>query len=134
MAVFQDDDGDMSRAITYFLMPVVGVLFAHLLLSSARLWLDRRTRLSAAMVEAAMTMYLVHVPIVLWLTVGFLAVGWPAEVEFLLITIITVAASYGFHCLVARHPILVVLFNGQAASARAKGSAIVKAEPSGTRA
>ncbi|ONH81110.1 hypothetical protein APZ41_021680, partial [Roseomonas mucosa] len=82
----------------------------------------------------AMTMYLVHVPIVLWLTVGFLAVGWPAEVEFLLITIITVAASYGFHCLVARHPILVVLFNGQAASARAKGSAIVKAEPSGTRA
>ena len=58
MAVFQDDDGDMSRAITYFLMPVVGVLFAHLLLSSARLWLDRRTRLSAAMVEAAMTMYL----------------------------------------------------------------------------
>lgn len=65
MAVFQDDESEISRAITYFLMPVVGVLFAHLLLSAARFWLNRRTRLSAAMVEAAMTMYLVHVPIVL---------------------------------------------------------------------
>ncbi|WP_419900485.1 acyltransferase family protein [Roseomonas sp. USHLN139] len=134
MAVFQDDDGDMGRAITYFLMPVVGVLFAHLLLSAARLWLDRRTRLSATMVEAAMTMYLVHVPIVLWLAVGFLAVGWPAEVEFLLITIISAAASYGFHRLVVRHPALAVLFNGQAASVRFKAPTIVKAEPSGTRA
>lgn len=115
MAVFQDDDGNMSRAITYFLMPLVGVLFAHLLLSAARLWLDRRTRLSAAMVEAAMTMYLVHVPIVLWLAVGFLAVGWPTEVEFMLITVISAAGSYGFHRLVVRHPVLAVLFNGQAA-------------------
>ncbi|WP_198368171.1 acyltransferase family protein [Roseomonas sp. KE0001] len=134
MAVYQDAEGDLSRAITYFLMPVVGVLFAHLLLSAARLWLDRRTRLSAAMVKAAMTMYLVHVPIVLWLSVAFLAVGWPAEVEFLLITVISVAASYGFYCLVIRHPTLALLFNGQAAPVRPKAPTALQAEPSKTRA
>lgn len=81
-----------------------------------------------------MTMYLVHVPIVLWLAVGFLALRWPAEVEFLLITVLSVAGSYGFHRLVVRNPVLAVLFNGQAAPARSKAPAIGKAEPSGTRA
>lgn len=120
MAVFQDEEGDLSRAITYFLMPVVGVLFAHLLLSASRLWLDRQSRLSAAMVKAAMTMYLVHVPIVLWLSVGFLAVKWPPEAEFLAITFLSVAASYGFYCLVIRHPTLALLFDGQVALGRSK--------------
>jgi len=134
MAVFQDDEDSVSRAITYFLMPVVGVLFSHLLLSAARLWLDRRTRLSSAMVDAAMTMYLVHVPFVLWLSVAFLAVGWPAEVEFLLITFIAAATSYGFHCLVTRHPTLALLFSGQAGPGRSGARTTLKAEPSGTRA
>ncbi|KAA2211322.1 acyltransferase family protein [Teichococcus oryzae] len=134
MAVFQDGEGDISRAITYFLMPVVGVLFAHLLLSAARLWLDRRTRLSAALVEAAMTMYLVHVPIVLWLSVGFLSVDWPAEAEFFLITVVAVAASYAFHCIVDRQSALTLLFNGQAASRRSKASRSLEAVPGAPRA
>ncbi|MFZ6765271.1 acyltransferase family protein [Pseudoroseomonas sp. WGS1072] len=134
MAVFQDDESNLSRVITYFLMPVVGVLFAHLLLSAARLWLDRRTWLSAAMVDAAMTMYLVHVPFVLWLCIGFLAVEWPAEAEFLVITVLSAAASYGFYCLVIRHPTLELLFNGHAASGHSKIPRSIKAGPSTPRA
>jgi len=134
MAVFQDEGDSLSRAITYFLMPVVGVLFSHLLLSAARLWLDRRTQLSAAMVDAAMTMYLVHVPFVLWLSVGFLVVGWPAEVEFLLITVAAVVASYGFHRLVTRHPTLALLFSGQAEPGRPEARTSFRAEPGKTRA
>jgi len=112
MAAFQDDDGDLSRAATYFLMPIVGVLFSHVLLSAARRWLDRRTRFSRAMVEAAMTMYLVHVAFVLWLSVAFLAVPWPAEVEILLIILLSAGGSYGFCRMVAASPLLTYLFNG----------------------
>lgn len=59
---------------------------------------------------------------------------WPAEVEFLLITAVSVVASYGFHRFVARHPILATLFNGQAAPGHSRASAIAEAEPGGTRA
>ncbi|MDJ0391140.1 acyltransferase family protein [Roseomonas sp. E05] len=112
MAAFQDDDGDLGRAATYFLMPIVGVLFSHVLLSAARRWLDRRTRFSRAMVDVAMTMYLVHVAFVLWLSVAFLAVPWPAEVEIVLIILLSAGGSYGFCRVVAASPLLTYLFNG----------------------
>ncbi|PHK94079.1 hypothetical protein CR162_15035 [Pseudoroseomonas rhizosphaerae] len=112
MAYFQEKGDDFSRALTFFLMPVVGILFSHVLLSAARKWLDRRNRLSNAMVEAAMTIYLVHVAIVLWLSVAFLEVSWPAELEIALIVVLSAAASYAFHCLVRSSPVLTFLFNG----------------------
>lgn len=112
MAAFQDDDGDISRAATYFLMPIVGVLFSHVLLSAARKWLDRRTHFSRAMVDVAMTMYLVHVAFVLWLSVAFLAVPLPAEVEIVLIILLSAGGSYGFCRVVAASPCLTYLFNG----------------------
>ncbi|MDJ0390304.1 acyltransferase family protein [Roseomonas sp. E05] len=112
MAALQDNADDLSRAVTYFLMPVVGVLFSHVLLSAARRWLDRRTRFSRAMVDVAMTMYLVHVAFVLWLSVAFLAVPLPAEVEIVLIILLSTAGSYGFCRIVRASPLLTFLFNG----------------------
>jgi len=112
MAVCQDAEGAASRAASYFLMPIVGILFAHLLLSASRRWLDRSTPLSRAMVDAAMTMYLVHVVIVLWLAVAFLAIPLPPEVEILVIVAVSGALSYGFHRVIRRSPLLLFLFNG----------------------
>lgn len=113
MAYVQERDDGVSRALTYFLMPIVGILFAHVLLSAARKWLDRRNRLSAAMVEAAMTMYLVHVAIVLWLSVAFIRVPWPAELEIALIIVLSAAASYAFCRVVKSSSVLTFLFNGR---------------------
>lgn len=129
MAAFQDSDGDLSRAATYFLMPIVGVLFSHVLLSAARRWLDRRTRFSRAMVEVAMTMYLVHVAFVLWLSVAFLTVSWPAEVEIMLIILLSAGGSYGFCRVVAASPLLTYLFNGTA-SGGGNSQPIVDVAPS----
>jgi glucan biosynthesis protein C len=112
MAYFQDGSDDVSRILTYFLMPVVGILFSHVLLSAAREWLDHRTRLSIAMVDASMTMYLVHVAIVLWLSVAFVQVPWPAELEILLIVMLSASLSYAFHRLVGKSVMLTFLFNG----------------------
>jgi hypothetical protein len=92
-------------------MPIAGILFAQVLLSAARKWLDRMNRLSAAMVEAAMTMYLVHVAIMLWLSVAFIRVSWPAELEIALIIVLS-AASYAFDCVVKSSSVLTFLFNG----------------------
>jgi glucan biosynthesis protein C len=113
MAVFQPEDDDLSRLITYFLWPIVGILFAHLLLSAARQWLDHSTALSRAMVDGAMTMYLVHVVFACWLAVGFLFVDWPAWAEFGIITVAAFLLSWGSHLLVRRSPLLMLLFNGR---------------------
>ncbi|PWC26841.1 acyltransferase family protein [Teichococcus aestuarii] len=112
MACVQDSEGNVSRAVTYFLMPIVGILFSHVLLSAARRWLDRRTALSSAMVDASMTMYLVHVAIVLWLAVAFMRVSWPAEVEIVLIVLLSAASSYAFYSIVRKSSVLTFLFNG----------------------
>lgn len=112
MAFTQNAEGDLARAATYLLMPIVGVLFAHLLFSAARRWLDRSTALSRAMVDAAMTMYLVHVAFVLWLSVAFLQVSWPPLAEFLLITLLSGLASYALHRAFRHSPLLTFLFNG----------------------
>ncbi|WP_161600891.1 acyltransferase family protein [Teichococcus oryzae] len=121
MAVFQPQEDDASRLLTYFLWPMVGILFSHLLLSAARMWLDRSTSLSRAMVEGAMTMYLVHVVFVCWLGLAFLSVEWPAMVEFTIISVAAVALSWGFHLIVRRSPVLMMLFNGRASLPAAHG-------------
>ncbi|WP_160938526.1 acyltransferase family protein [Teichococcus coralli] len=112
MAVCEGLGNNAGRAGTYFLMPVVGILFSHLLLSAARRWLNRSTPLSRAMVDGAMTIYLVHVVFVLWLSVAFLAIALPPEVEILIIVTLSAALSYGFHRLIRRSPLLMLLFNG----------------------
>lgn len=61
--------------------------------------------------QAAMTMYLVHVAIVLWLSVAFIRVSWPAELEIALIIVLS-AASYAFDCVVQSSSVLTFLFNG----------------------
>jgi len=118
MAVCQEMDGTVGRAASYFLMPIVGILFSHLLLSAARRWLDRSTPLSRAMVDGAMTIYLVHVVFVLWLSVAFLAVALPPLVEVAIIVGLSGVLAYGFHRLIRRSPLLMLLFNGARLSVR----------------
>lgn len=112
MAAVQSGEGNLNKALTYLLMPVVGILFSHVLLSAARRWLDRPTGFTRIMVDAAMTMYLVHVVFVLWLSVLFLAVPLPAELEILIIVLLTGGGSYLVYRLVAVSPLLTFLFNG----------------------
>ncbi|MFC3124915.1 acyltransferase family protein [Pseudoroseomonas globiformis] len=119
MSVTQPEETAIARIVTYFLMPIVGVLAAHVLFSAARMWLDRSTAFSREMVQGAMSMYLVHVVFVCWLGLAFLYVPLPALVEFALITVVAFAASWGFHRLVRRSPLLALLFNGVRPAVRA---------------
>ncbi|MDJ0389128.1 acyltransferase family protein [Roseomonas sp. E05] len=132
MAVCQEGEGDASRAATYFLMPIVGILFSHLLLSGARRWLDRSTPLSKAMVEGAMTIYLVHVVFVLWLSVAFLKIPLPPLLEILIIVTLSAVLSCGFHRLIRRSPPLMLLFNGVWPAPRWKEAAPPSQTVSGT--
>jgi glucan biosynthesis protein C len=121
--LLQDDPSPAGRVLTVVLVPVLGVLFAQLLLSAARRWLDRETPLSRKLTEAAMTMYLVHVPLVLWLAGAMLDWRLPPLLEVAMLTILVGLASFALHRLLRRSPVLSFLFNGQRydAGRRAEG-------------
>lgn len=113
LAVFQTSDTAISRVVTYFLMPIVGILFSHVLLSAARRWMDRPSAIGASLSEAAMTIYLVHIAIICWLAGFFLEISLNPLLEFAIISALTFAVSYGFHLAIRRNPVLLYLFNGR---------------------
>jgi len=109
----QHDTSPIARVLTLALVPVLGVIFAQVLLSAARHWLDKETPASRALVEASMTMYLVHVPIAFWLAVAMLETPLPPLLETVLLTAVTGLISFAIHRLLRRSALLSMLFNGQ---------------------
>lgn len=109
-------EGAAAKALAYLLSPAAGILVAHLLLSAARRWMNSSSRFVRNMVEASMTMYLVHIVFVCWLCLAFLFVRINPLLEFTLVTAVTLLASFATHLLVRRSTTLMLLFNGRSDS------------------
>ncbi|MFC3126341.1 acyltransferase family protein [Pseudoroseomonas globiformis] len=113
LAVITPIEEALPRMGTYFLAPITGILFAHVLMSAARRYLNRSTPLSRALVDASMTMYLVHIAFVTWFCALFLSITMNPLLEFGLITVLSLLGSYATHLIVRRSKLLLLLFNGR---------------------
>lgn len=100
------------RALTFFLIPPTGIYWSKILLSVALRWLDTPNRWVRGLVNASMTIYLVHMVIIVFLGVAFALVDLPPVVEFLAITLAAGVLSLGFHRLVSGNWLLMFLFTG----------------------
>jgi glucans biosynthesis protein C len=105
-------DEDLFRAIKYFLVPVVGILMSHVLMSAMRRWLDRDTPLPRGAVESAFTIYLFHQVFIVFGALLMQNSGIPALVQFVLLVASSLLLSIGVHLIIRRHKLLLMLFNG----------------------
>lgn len=94
---------------------VAAVILTQILIASARRWLDRPNHIVAAFVRGAFVLYLFHLPILIGLYgVGGLDLLYPAA-GFASILALTFALSWIAWLVIARVPILNLMFNGVAA-------------------
>ena len=114
----------VCKAASYFLLPIAGILSAHVLLCVARKWFNRSTALTRKMVEASMVVYLFHMMFVCWFGLAFTYVEWPVLVEFVAIVVAAMVASFCVHAVVSRSETLRFLFNGVIRGGRSGGSSL----------
>lgn len=75
----------------------------------------RPSALVQRLVDASFVIYLFHLPILAWLVVQFLPVAMPVVVKALAVLVLTVALSWGAWEIVARVPLLRLLYDGMIA-------------------
>jgi len=63
-------------------------------------------------VSASFVIYLFHLPILVWLVVGFSGLAMPVGAKAVAITVLTLALSYRAWAVVRRSPTLRLLFDG----------------------
>ncbi|WP_070386776.1 acyltransferase family protein [Rhodococcus erythropolis] len=97
----------------HFMIPVVGIAMASVLMTAARKFLDTRTRITSYLADAAMTVYVFHNVLILDLALILLNYTLPGPVEYVVIIVITTAASLLIHAVISRVGILSMLFNGR---------------------
>ncbi|WP_161600754.1 acyltransferase family protein [Teichococcus oryzae] len=112
LCLVQSQDQDLPRAMKYFLMPLVGIMMSHVLMSAMRKWLDWETPLTRGAVDGAFTIYLFHQVFIVFGVLLLRDTGLPALVQFTLLTIGSLLLSLGVHLVIRRHPLLLMLFNG----------------------
>lgn len=110
------------RALTFFLVPLTGIYWSKILLFVALRWLDTPNAWVRKLVNASMTIYLVHMVIIVFLGAAFALVDLPPVGEFLIITVATGVLSLGFHQLVSRNWLLMFLFTGIAKGRQSRPS------------
>jgi acyl-CoA synthetase (AMP-forming)/AMP-acid ligase II len=114
LASIQVEEGAIYRAVTFFLVPVTGIYCAKLLFFMAFHWLNAANRWTQKFVDASMTVYLVHMVIIVILGCGFSFVAIPTALEFSIIVVLTTALSFLAHKLIMAHWLLTLLFTGAA--------------------
>ncbi|MDJ0389060.1 AMP-binding protein [Roseomonas sp. E05] len=119
----------LYRVVTFFLVPIMGIYWSKLLCFVALRWFDAPNRWTRLLVNASMTVYLIHILFIVFLANAFAYVQLPSLVEFLIITGLAGALSLGFHQIVARHWLLMLLFTGTARGRR--GTAAPGRQPAG---
>jgi len=112
LAAVQWREENAFRVLSYFLQPVVGILFAHILLSAARKWFNTSNRVTRAGVDASFTVYLVHQVFVAFGVLLFMGSGVPPVAQFAVIVAGATVLSLGCHAVVRRSSLLMLLFNG----------------------
>ncbi len=86
---------------------------AWLVLAAMRQWGDAPSTRVKLFVDASLTIYLVHHPIILALGLFTATTAWPPELEWLAVTLITAMLSLGIYLISRQIPALYFLFNGQ---------------------
>jgi len=113
LAAVQWREEDVFRAMTYFLMPVVGILFGHILMSGMRTYFNSANTLVQTVVASSFTVYLVHQVFLVFGILLLLGRGVPALLQFVLLVVSSTLLSVAFHQLLVRHSApLRLLFNG----------------------
>ncbi|MFC3124796.1 acyltransferase family protein [Pseudoroseomonas globiformis] len=112
-AAIQWRDEDIYRIGTYFLMPIVGILFAHILMSAMRMLCNTASPMVQTAVASSFTVYLVHEVFVVYGVLMFLDTGVPVLMQFVILTVVTILLSMAFHqWLVRPSAVMRLLFNG----------------------
>ena len=111
ISCFEIDDMQ-SKMLWFVVAPVMSLLGSLMIMNIASLRVKRSSPLTKYLVDGAFTVYLVHFPIVVWLGVLFIGVELPVMLEFIIITTMTLALSFGFHELISKSPLLLYMFNG----------------------
>jgi len=130
LTVIQLREEAIYRVVTFFLIPITGIYWSKLLCFVALRWFDAPNRWTRLLVNASMTVYLVHILFIVFLADAFAYVRLPSLLEFLMVTLLATALSLGFHQIVARHWLLMLLFTGTARGRR--GTAAPGRQPVGS--
>ncbi|MCB2061566.1 MAG: acyltransferase family protein [Novosphingobium sp.] len=73
---------------------------------------DRPSPFVDRMVDASFTIYLLHHPVIIGLTLLLLPIALPPVLEWALICVVTLTATYLLHQAVRRSRVMLILFNG----------------------
>lgn len=101
---------DVARG--YVFDAIASVALVQVVLAAAARFLDRKSELVDKLVDASLTIYIVHHPIVIVLVALTAGLALPPVPAWAAICAITLALSYGTHRLLRRSPVLLYLFNG----------------------
>ena len=113
LAAVQSRSEDVCRAMTFFLMPIVGILFGHILMSGMRTHFNSASKLVQTVVASSFTVYLVHQVFIVFGVLLLLGRGVPPLLQFALLVVASTVLSVAFHQLLVRHSAtLRLLFNG----------------------
>lgn len=107
-----NDGSHFDVARGYALDAISSVALVQVVMAAAARFLDRESAVVRKLVDASLTIYLVHHPIIIGLvalTAGMMLPPFPAWAA---ICVLTLALSYGIHSLLRRSPLLLYLFNG----------------------
>ncbi len=114
-------DPRMQRLLVAALACLAGVFWLRLLLGFSSRHLAGPNRGFAYFAAASYTIYLVHLPIALWIGALLIGSGLSAGAAFVLNLLVTLALSIALHELIRRSPLLTYLLNGK----RPKAVAVV---------
>lgn len=107
-----NDGSHFDVARGYALDAISSVALVQVAMAAAARFLDRESATVRKLVDASLTIYLVHHPIIIALVALTAGMALPPIPAWAAICMITLALSYGIHALLRHSPLLLYLFNG----------------------
>jgi len=101
-----------------FVGSIAAVLTTQVIVSVARHGFDRASPVTDRLVRGSFVVYLLHVPVIVWLALLVDRLGVSAEYGFMLVTGGTLVTTLGIAALVERSPTLSLLYSGTRSMAR----------------
>lgn len=95
-----------------FVTTIAGIALIQPVIALMRRIAARPSPLVREFVSASFVIYLFHLPILVWLVVGFSGLAMPVAAKAVAITVLTLALSYGAWRVVRANSVLRLLFDG----------------------
>ncbi|MFT3966445.1 MAG: acyltransferase family protein [Sphingobium sp.] len=105
--------GQFWPPVGRFIGTIAAVSLTQVVIAASRHFLDRPIPLVQRFVAASFVIYLIHMPIALFLILLGQGIVMPVALKALSIMVLTLILSYGFWLLVERSALLSFLFNGE---------------------